>query len=121
MKIKNNQIKLVNNTSMANKRNSIQMPGQLVNATAGGQQSKSVSREGRLKVKLVHKNNVNNTSVTPGIDQDQMNGQNNGEGRINSGNQSPSMSRNDRRLVMATGPSKSSQGNNNFNTGDLEN
>ena len=66
MKIKNAQIKLVNNT-VANKRNSIQMPGAL---TGQQHQSKSVSREGRLKVKLVAKSGVNTTSMTPGIGED---------------------------------------------------
>ena len=49
MNIKKTQIKLVG--GVQNKRSSIQVAG----SSSTGQQSKSVSREGRLKVKLVQK------------------------------------------------------------------
>jgi len=63
MNIKKTQIKLVN--GVAAKRNSMQTGAS--NAAAG--QPKSVSREGRIKVKLVSKSGMPAQITTPGLSQ----------------------------------------------------
>ena len=72
MNIKKNQIKLV--TNIANKRSSIQASGSVATGGAGansstggaGNQSKSVSRDSRIKVKLVGNKNTANVTVKGG-------------------------------------------------------
>lgn len=122
MNIKKTQIRLVNG-----KRNSIQGGG----SSSTGHQSKSVSREGRLKVKLVKRNqptptggaqNTSQSGVTT-TDADISRFTSVGGGAVTSMNtsQSPKMSRNGaQRVILATGPSKSTQGNN-IPSGVMEN
>lgn len=54
---------------IATKRSSIQVAGTTSTGTGSQDKSKSVSREGRIKVKLVANKNHKNSSVTPGLDQ----------------------------------------------------
>jgi len=120
MNIKKTQIKLVG--GVATKRSSIQV------GSSSGQQSKSVSREGRLKVKLVTRG-VPNPSMTPSLDHattqleedvSRLSSCNNNRAfSVVSENkdpqerpfvnQSPKESRNHKNLETAVGPTASSQ------------